>query len=108
MSFIIAGSIQEILDAMTSGARPVAGGSDLVVGARQGNSLPEALVAIDRVDELAEIAVSADGIRIGAGVTHATVMGHAAIVEGYTDLPMHRPSSARPPPAMWERLAEMS
>ena len=86
MSLIIADSIQEILDAMASGARPVAGGSDLVVGARQGNSLPEALVAIDRVDELAEIAVTAEGIRIGAGVTHATVMGHAAIVEGYTGL----------------------
>lgn len=86
MSLIIASSIQEILDAMATGARPVAGGSDLVVGARQGNVLPEALVAIDRVAELAEISATDSGIRIGAGVTHATLMNEARIVEGYTGL----------------------
>ena len=36
---------------MAAGARPVAGGTDLVVGARQGKApLPEAIVAIDRID----------------------------------------------------------
>lgn len=86
MSLIIASSIQEILEAMASGARPVAGGSDLVVEARQGNTLPEALVAVDRVAELAEIAATDNGIRIGSGVTHATAMSDEAIVESYTGL----------------------
>ena len=36
-----------------TGARPVAGGTDLVVGARQGKApLPEAIVAIDRIEAL--------------------------------------------------------
>ena len=40
-----------------SGARPVAGGTDLVVGARQGKApLPEAIVAIDRIAALEGIA----------------------------------------------------
>ena len=42
---------------MAAGARPVAGGTDLVVGARQGKApLPESLVAIHRVDELRGLA----------------------------------------------------
>ena len=86
MSLTIASSIEEALDAMAAGARPVAGGSDLVVGARQGNALPESLVAIDRIDALAGIESTETGIRIGAGVTHATLMTHADIVSGYTGL----------------------
>ena len=44
---------------MAGGARPVAGGTDLVVGARQGKApLPESLVAIHRLDELRTIEAS--------------------------------------------------
>ena len=45
--------VEEALAAIGDGARPVAGGTDLVVGARQGKApLPEAIVAIDRIDGL--------------------------------------------------------
>ena len=56
MNFTIATTLDEALAAVAAGARPVAGGSDLVVGARQGKSpLPESVVAIDRIDSLANI-----------------------------------------------------
>ena len=52
MTFTIATSVDEAVDAMAAGARPIAGGSDLVVGARQGKgSLPDHLVAIDRLTD---------------------------------------------------------
>ena len=68
MRFSSAATLDEALDAVAGGARPVAGGSDLVVGARQGKApLPEALVAIDRLRELTGIGSGADGaVRIGA------------------------------------------
>ena len=54
------------LSAAAAGSRPVAGGTDLVVGTRQGKwSLPESLVALDRIAELRGIARTADGLRIG-------------------------------------------
>ena len=52
MSFTIAATVDEALAALAAGARPIAGGTDLVVGARHGKApLPEDLVAIDRRPE---------------------------------------------------------
>ena len=85
MSFAIAGSLDEALAALAVGARPIAGGTDLVVGARQGKApLPASLVAIDRLDELAHIESRDRGIRIGAMVTHSQLMIDQMIVFGYT------------------------
>ena len=87
MSFLIARSIDDAVAAMAQGARPVAGGSDLVVGARHGvDSLPDDLVAIDRIRELAQIEVNTDGCAIGAGVTHARLMVDETIVRRYPGL----------------------
>ncbi len=87
MSFVIAGSLEEALTALAAGARPIAGGTDLVVGARQGKApLPASLVAIDRLVELAQIEPTDGGIRIGASVTHAQLMTDQAIVSNYTAL----------------------
>ena len=56
MSYVAATTLDEALDAVAGGARPVAGGSDLVVAARQGKApLPAALVALHRLEELAAI-----------------------------------------------------
>jgi CO/xanthine dehydrogenase FAD-binding subunit len=87
MNFTIATTLDEALAALAAGARPVAGGSDLVVGARQGKSpLPDSVVAIDRIDSLASIETSPDGISIGALVTHARLESDESIVAGYTAL----------------------
>ena len=85
MTLSIASTLDEALAAIAAGARPIAGGTDLVVGARQGkDALPEALIAIDRLDELAVIEQGAESTRLGAGVTHARLMTDPAIVDNFT------------------------
>lgn len=87
MSFAAASTIGEALAAMAGGARPVAGGSDLVVLARQGvAALPDSLVAIDRIADLKVIEAGDDGVNIGAGVNHATLMTEPVVVTNYTAL----------------------
>jgi CO/xanthine dehydrogenase FAD-binding subunit len=87
MNFTIANTLDDALDAVAAGARPVAGGSDLVVGARQGKApLPQSIVAIDRIRSLGEIDVSNDGVRIGALVTHARIEADDEIVRTYPGL----------------------
>lgn len=83
--FRIASSVAETLDALAAGATVVAGGTDLVVGARQGKDpLPAFLVAIDRLDELNEVQPLSGGLRIGSIVNHATLMTDRAVVDNYT------------------------
>ncbi len=85
MSFTIATSIDEIVAELAAGARPIAGGTDLVVGARQGKApLPERLIAIDRVAELATVTHADAEIRVGSGVTHAELMTDAVVTEHLT------------------------
>ena len=87
MSFTIARSIDDALEALSRGARPIAGGSDLVVGARHGaHPLPQSLVAVDRIRDLRSIDMTDDGCRIGAGVTHARLMADDTVVGDYTAL----------------------
>jgi CO/xanthine dehydrogenase FAD-binding subunit len=79
--------LEEVLAAVAGGARPIAGGTDLVVGARQGKApLPEVLVAIHRVGALRGIAPHAGGLRLGALTTHAELVGDAAVRERFTAL----------------------
>lgn len=75
MSLTIAATVDDVLAELAAGATPIAGGSDLVVSARQGRAaLPDRLVAIGRVPALAAIDASDDQLRIGSGVTHARLM----------------------------------
>jgi len=77
MSFTIAHSVDEALAALAAGARPIAGGSDLVVSARHGKAaLPADLVAIDRLDELKSVVATKEGVSIGALVTHHDIEMH--------------------------------
>jgi CO/xanthine dehydrogenase FAD-binding subunit len=87
MNFSTATTVEEALAAVAAGARPVAGGSDLVVGARQGKTpLPDSVVAIDRIESLGHIETTSGGLRIGALVTHARLEIDATIVDRYTAL----------------------
>jgi CO/xanthine dehydrogenase FAD-binding subunit len=86
-AFATATNVDEALAALAGGARPVAGGTDLVVGARQGKApLPGSLVAIHRIGELRGIAEADGGLRIGALATHAELAAHPAIRERFTAL----------------------
>jgi CO/xanthine dehydrogenase FAD-binding subunit len=86
-SFTSAVTVEDALTALGFGARPVAGGTDLVVGARQGKApLPDAIVAIDRIEGLGGIAAAGDGLRMGALVTHDEIVTSAVIRERFSAL----------------------
>jgi len=86
-SFTSAATIDEALSALAGGARPVAGGTDLVVGARQGKApLPDAIVAIDRIDGLRAIDATGGRLRLGTLVTHGDLMANDEIRSRYTAL----------------------
>lgn len=87
MSFIRAATVESALEAMATGAHPIAGGSDLVVAARQGkHPLPESIVAIDDIPDLTVIEAGTDDIRIGSVVRHAELEADPLIVANYTAL----------------------
>lgn len=86
-SFATATTVEDALASLAAGARPVAGGTDLVVGARQGKApLPESLVAIHRVAELSGIEDEDGGLRLGALATHAEVTAHETVRARFTAL----------------------
>jgi len=86
-AFVSAGSVDEARSALKSGARPVAGGTDLVVGARQGKAaLPEHIVAIHQIDELRGVRVSDGRLRLGALATHAEIAADSIVRRRLTAL----------------------
>jgi CO/xanthine dehydrogenase FAD-binding subunit len=87
VSFLIATTLDEALAALSAGARPVAGGSDLVVGARHGKApLPADLVAIDRLDDLKCVEITDAGACVGALVNHHTIETHPVLSTVYAAL----------------------
>ncbi len=87
MSLTIVSTLDEALTAVAAGARPIAGGTDLVVGARHGKApLPHRLVAIDRVDELRQIEQRGGALIIGAAVTHQLLERHPLVVNQWSAL----------------------
>jgi carbon-monoxide dehydrogenase medium subunit len=86
-AYVSAQTLDEALSALADGARPVAGGTDLVVGARQGKSpLPESIVAIHRLEELRGVSSESGRLRLGALVTHEEIAADATIRERLTAL----------------------
>ena len=55
-------------------ARILAGGTDLLADLKSASEVPGLVIDISRVDELRGIALTADGLRIGALVTHSEIM----------------------------------
>ena len=86
-SLVVASSVDEALRELASGARLVAGGTDLVVSARQGKApLPPRLVAIHRLEELRAVR-EADGVlQLGALATHAELAADNLVRERLTAL----------------------
>jgi CO/xanthine dehydrogenase FAD-binding subunit len=79
-TYVRADTVEAALAALGDGARPVAGGTDLVVGARQGKQpLPAALVGIHAIAALRGIAAEGDGLRLGALASHAEIVAHPEI-----------------------------
>ncbi len=86
-TYLAATSVDEAVKALGEGARPVAGGTDIVVGSRQGKKpLPDALVAIHGIDALRGISSAGAGLRLGALATHEEIESHAVVRERFTGL----------------------
>ncbi len=87
-TFTTATSVEDAVAAIAAGARPVAGGTDLVVGARSGKSpLPDSVVAIHRVAELHGVELLDDGgLRLGALACHAEIAASEDVRERFTAL----------------------
>src|SRR5690349_16843375 len=86
-SFVTATTVDEAVAAMAGGARAVAGGTDLVVGARQGKTpLPASLVAVHRIDELHRIESVDSVLRFGALASHQEIAEHPVVRERLTAL----------------------
>jgi CO/xanthine dehydrogenase FAD-binding subunit len=86
-SFTSAATVEEALAALDSGARPVAGGTDLVVGARQGKApLPDDIVAIDRIDALSGIRHDGKALVLGSLVTHEALVADTTVRQQLTAL----------------------
>ena len=86
-SLMVASTVEEAVGELAAGARAVAGGTDLVVGQRQGKApLPERLVAIHRLAELAEVTEDGAGLRFGALVTHAQIAANPLVRSRLTAL----------------------
>jgi CO/xanthine dehydrogenase FAD-binding subunit len=82
-------TVEEALAALQSeGAEVIAGGTDLVVGARNGRrTLPEALVAIHRIESLKQLEIDADGaLTLGALVSHEMLYRSSVVRAGSTAL----------------------
>jgi len=80
-------SVDAALAALAAGARPIAGGSDLVISARNGKApLPERLVAIHGIGALRSIEAGGGGLRIGALASHADLVAHALVRDRYPAL----------------------
>jgi len=86
-AFSTATTVEEAVAAMAAGARAVAGGTDLVVAARQGKApLPSTIVAIHRVAALRGITAAGAGLRLGALASQAEIASDPAVRERFTAL----------------------
>ena len=79
-----------LLKEAAGSARPLAGGTDLVVQMKERATrfpYPETIISLDRVSELRGVDFSdTDGLRIGAGATMTDVATHPAVRERYAAL----------------------
>ena len=82
-------TIEAALEILASdkASRPVAGGTDLVVAARQGRkALPESIVAIDRIAELEGHEVVDGALVLGSLASHAWIADSAEVRSAWTAL----------------------
>lgn len=73
--------------ATTDDARPIAGGTDLMIQLRLGKRSPSLVVDLSKVDELRGISTTPDGgLRLGAGTTMRELLARQEVRAGYTAL----------------------
>jgi CO/xanthine dehydrogenase FAD-binding subunit len=90
LRYVRAGSVEEAVDLLGRlgpGYRPIAGGTDLLVGLRRGwyDGL-EGVIDISRINRLREITQDEDETRIGSCVTHAEASIHPLVCDSHSGL----------------------
>ena len=77
IDYVLAGTIDEAVSALAAGgatARVLAGGTDVIIQAREGRKDVRVMVNVKRIAETAELRLNADGsLRIGASVPCARI-----------------------------------
>lgn len=80
-------TLREAIDLVAGGGRPLAGGTDLLVGLRKGKFSAELVVDLKGIDELApRIRSTAEGVEIGAATVISDVIGHPEVRSAYPAL----------------------
>lgn len=87
-AFLAPTTLAEVLTAVAGGSVPLAGGTDLVVGHRQGKRpLPDSIVNLDHVAELRGMRVDSVGVlTISALTNHAAIVAEATVRSRYPAL----------------------
>ena len=87
-TYLAPATIREAVAALAGGARAVAGGTDLVVGSRQGKwSMPDHLVSILGIEDLRGIRSTAGGgLWLGSLVSHGDITADDRIRRLFTAL----------------------
>jgi len=88
MNVVTPTSLYEALDAKHTHpeARALAGGTDLFAQWQAGVAKPDTVIALERVHDLREIVVERDGVRVGAGVSHARLVREHEIAHTFPAL----------------------
>jgi CO/xanthine dehydrogenase FAD-binding subunit len=86
--FVAPTTLDEALAALAAGAVPLAGGTDLVVGHRQGKRpLPASIVNLDRVAELRGVCAGADAsLVVGALTSHRELLANQDVLSRFTGI----------------------
>ncbi len=79
-------SLEEAIAALGSGARVLAGGTDLLVQLRRGGDGAGRLIDVKRIPELGRITESSEGFRIGAALCAAELCEHGGLAAAWPGL----------------------
>lgn len=78
--------VVELLDKYKSQAKPIAGGTDIIVAIKEKKLAPEILIDISKIKELRETIVEGDKIIIGAATTFTQVVNNPIFKEDFYGL----------------------
>ncbi len=79
-------TVEQAIALLSADARPLAGGTDLLVKIRYGRIAPDCLIDIKHIPELTRISVDEAGLTLGAAVTCADLVAHPTVCEQYPGL----------------------
>ena len=84
LSYVAPSTVEDAVKALAAaGARPMSGGTDLLVQLRAGRANPDVIVDLKRIAGMIGVRQTADGLVIGAATPGAELGEHAALVAAW-------------------------